>query len=321
MTTNSLPSHELIDVRVTAVRVIAKDIKLFELQRLDGKALPAAEAGAHIGVHLPNNIVRQYSLLTPDSNPSVYSIGVKKDPQSTGGSVYMHDQLHEGDSVKIESPRNNFPLNESAASSLLIAGGIGITPIWCMVRRLETLRKPWQLYYASRGRDDAVFLAELENKPNVTLHFDDEHNGNVLDVATIVNNSPADAHLYCCGPAPMLAAFESATESRPRENIHIEYFTAKEASATEGGFIVELARSKVKVFVPEGKSILYALRDAGLDMPSSCEEGVCGACEMRVLSGIPDHRDAILSEPERAANNTMMICCSGCKSERLVLDY
>lgn len=320
-TSNALPSHELIDVRVNAVHVLATDIKLFELQRPDGQPLPAVEAGAHIGVRLPNGIIRQYSLLSPDSNPLSYSIGVKKDPQSTGGSLYMHDQLREGDIIQIEMPRNNFPLVEAASSSVLFAGGIGITPIWCMVQRLDALQQPWHLYYACRTRGDAAFLSELEPRENVTLHFDDEHGGEVLDIAAIVNSASSDTHLYCCGPAPMLAAFENATSTWPSDHVHIEYFTAKEESATSGGFVVELARSKVEVFVPEGKSILYALREAGIDVPSSCEEGVCGSCEMRVLSGIPDHRDAILSEPERAANNTMMICCSGCKSDRLVLDY
>lgn len=319
-TDNSLPSHKLFDVSVESIEDIARNTKLFILR--SAGTLPPSEAGAHIGVHLPNDLVRQYSLLIPDATPNSYSIGVKLDANSTGGSKYMIEQMKLGDALQIEAPRNNFPLEEKASESLFFAGGIGITPIQCMVQRLEQLKQPWKLCYATQSRSDAAFLSELEKLDNVHLHFDDEQNG-FLDIAQALQNMGASptSHLYCCGPTPMLEAFEKASVGYPSSQVHIEYFTSKEESATEGGYVVELSRSKIEMFVPEGKTILDTLRDAGVDAPSSCEEGVCGCCEMKVLSGTPDHRDVILSESERAANDTMMICCSGSKSPRLVLDY
>lgn len=299
---------------------VARDTKLFVLENASAQALPASEAGAHIGVHLPNNVVRQYSLVVPEVAPTSYTIAVKRDVSGSGGSQYMIDHMKIGDVLQIEIPRNNFPLEEGADSSVFFAGGIGITPIWSMIQRLQQLGRTWKLYYAAQKRADAAFVKELEQFPNAHLHFDDEQGG-FLKIADLVRNCDADSHLYCCGPTPMLEAFKQACDGRPNDKVHIEYFTSNAASATDGGFVVELARSKVEVFVPKGKTILDALRDAGVDAPYSCEEGVCGSCEMRVLSGIPDHRDVILSDSERAANKTMMVCCSGSKSPRLVLDY
>jgi ferredoxin-NADP reductase len=232
----------------------------------------------------------------------------------------MHDQLRVGSKVTVLPPRNNFPLVESAEKTVLIAGGIGITPIYCMVDRLIALGRPWELHYSCRSRMDTAFLEELSRLSQVHFHFDDEEGGKFLQVAAIVNTVPKNAHLYCCGPAPMLAAFEAATANWPVTQIHVEYFTPRFAAAQEGGFIVELARSKRELVIPPGKSILQCVREAGIQVPHSCEEGVCGACETRVISGTPDHRDTILTESERQESATMMICCSGSKSPRLVLD-
>jgi ferredoxin len=175
------------------------------------------------------------------------------------------------------------------------------------------------LHYSCRTRADAAFLTELERHPQVRLNFDDE-TGRVLDVMQIVTQAPPDAHIYCCGPAPMLAAFEAATANWPAEQKHVEYFTAKQAPALEGGFVVELKRSGKEFIIPPGKSILEVLRDGGMDVSYSCEQGICGACETRVISGVPEHRDSVLTPAEQAANNTVMICCAGSKTERLVLD-
>ena len=152
------------------------------------------------------------------------------------------------------------------------------------------------------------------------FHFDEESAGKFLDVAALVAEAPKDAHLYCCGPTPMLNAFEAATQEWPREQVHIEYFTPKAQTDKKGGFIVELARSGQEFVIPEGQTILQVLLDAGVDVDYSCELGICGACEQRVISGIPEHHDAILTEEEQASNTKVMICCAGCKSERLVLD-
>jgi ferredoxin-NADP reductase len=310
----------LIEVRLTAIRYAARDTNIYEFNRLDGKPLPAYEPGAHIDLHLPNGLVRQYSLIKAEPDPASYTVAVKRDPASRGGSRCVHDELRVGKTLKISAPRNNFPLVESASHIILLAGGIGITPIWCMVQRLEKLGRSWQLYYACRSRSDMAFLEALEAMSQPHFHFDDESAGKFLDVAAIIAQAPKDAHLYCCGPTPMLKAFEAATASWPREQVHIEYFTPKQESAKTGGFVVELARSGQEFVIPEGKSILQVLLDAGVDVDYSCELGICGACEQRVISGEPEHRDAILTEEEQASNTKVMICCAGCKSERLVLD-
>jgi tetrachlorobenzoquinone reductase len=311
----------LIEVRLTAIRYLARDTSLLELQTLDGRPLPGYQPGAHIDLHLPNGLVRNYSLTAAVPKPSTYEVGIKRDPASRGGSRYIHDELRIGTTLKIGGPRNNFRLHEDAAHSVLIAGGIGITPIWCMVQRLNALGRAWRLHYACRSRDDMAFRHELDGMPQATLHADDESGGQFLDVATIVAAAPKDAHLYCCGPAPMLQAFEAATMDRPPEQVHIEYFTAKDLPPTKkGGFTVELARSGAEYFIPEGETILNVLLDAGIDIDYSCELGICGACEQRVISGIPEHRDSILSEEEQAENKRVMICCAGCRTERLVLD-
>jgi ferredoxin-NADP reductase len=317
----SKTSEPLIDAQLTDIRFAARDTNLYEFRQVDGKPLPAYQPGAHIDLHLPNGLVRQYSLIVPeDAEPERYIVSIKRDPASRGGSRYAHDELHVGKALKISAPRNNFPLKEDAAHVVLIAGGIGITPIWCMVQRLEKLGQPWTLYYSCRSRADTAFLEPLQKLPSVHFHFDDENDGKFLDIANVVVQAPKDAHLYCCGPGPMLKAFEAATADRPPDQIHVEYFTAKAEPAKKGGFTVELARSGEEHFIPEGKTILQVLLDAGIDVDYSCELGICGACETRVISGIPEHRDAILSEEEQAENKRVMICCAGCKSDRLVLD-
>ena len=311
-----------IDVILTNIRFAARDTNLYTFERPDGGVMPAAAAGAHIGLYLPNGLERQYSLVLGEESPTSYTVGIKRDPASRGGSKWIHDNLRVGASLQIDPPRNNFPLEERASKTVLFAGGIGITPIYSMARRLEALGLDFELHYSCRSRADAAFLRELEKKPNVHLHFDEEQNGRFLPIGELVAATPKGAHLYCCGPTPMLSAFEAAgaAAGRTPAEIHVEYFTQKYESATTGGYVVELARSKREFQIPEGRSILQVLLDGGVDVSHSCEEGICGACETKVLEGVPDHRDAILTEAERAANKTMMVCCSGSKTPKLVLD-
>jgi ferredoxin-NADP reductase len=313
-------SDGLIDVRLTAIRYAARDTNLYEFRHVDGRPLPEYEPGAHIDLHLPNGLIRNYSLIVARPESGLYTFGIKRDPASRGGSRYIHDELRVGKTLKISAPRNNFPLKEDAKHTILLAGGIGITPIWCMVQRLAELGRSWQLYYSCRSRADMAFLDALERMAPSQFHFDDENAGKFLDIAGIVAKAPKDAHLYCCGPTPMLNAFEAVAKDWPREQIHIEYFTPKAEPAKKGGFTVELARSKQEFFIPEGRTILEVLLDEGVDVDYSCELGICGACQQRVISGIPEHRDAILTEEEQAENTRVMICCAGCKSDRLVLD-
>jgi ferredoxin-NADP reductase len=310
----------LIEVRLTAIRPAARDTNLYEFRPATGGSLPAAEPGAHVDLHLPNGLVRQYSLTVPHPSPQSYVLGIKRDAASRGGSRYIFENLRVGQLLKLSPPRNNFPLLDSARHVVLIAGGIGITPLWSMAQRLRSMGRSWELHYSCRSRADMVFLEELRSDAAAHLHLDDECGGRLLDLRAIVASAGDMAHFYCCGPTPMLEAFEQATANCPREHVHVEYFAAKDAPSLRGGFIVELARSHTELVIPPGRSILQVLRDAGVDVRYSCEEGVCGECETVVISGTPDHRDSVLTERERAANKTMMICCGGCKSGRLVLD-
>ncbi len=322
VTTQAPASDALIEVRLTAIRYAARDTNIFEFRRLDGQPLPAYEPGAHVDMHLPSGHLRNYSLIVAKPDPGVYTFGIKRDPASRGGSRYIHDELRVGRTLKISAPRNNFRLKEDASHTVLLAGGIGITPIWCMVQRLVELGRPWTLHYGCRSRADMAFLEELQGMSGAKFHFDDENAGRVLDVAGVVSVAPKDAHLYCCGPTPMLNAFEATSKDWPRDQVHVEYFTPRQdlSKAKKGGFTVELARSGQEFFIPEGRTILEVLLDEGVDVDYSCELGICGACEQRVISGTPEHRDSILTEEEQAENKRVMICCAGCKSERLVLD-
>ncbi len=310
----------LMQVRVQSIHYGTHDTHLYELEPTQGIALPPAEPGAHIALHLPAQMVRQYSLLRHAERPARYAIGVKRDPSSRGGSRYIHEALRVGDLIDIEPPRNNFPLQQDAKRTLLIAGGIGITPMLCMWKRLRDLGREVRLVYACRSRRDALFLDEIAHDPSVTLRFDDEHDGAHLDIESLLADLDPRTHLYCCGPTPMLRGFEALAQGWPAAQVHVEYFSASQEQATAGGFVLKLARSDRAVPVSAGQTILQALRDAGVDTPSSCEEGICGACEVKVLSGVPDHRDAVLSQPERDANDKMMICCSGSKTPELVID-
>jgi tetrachlorobenzoquinone reductase len=310
----------LIDVRLIAIRYVARDICTFEFARLDNHKLPAIQAGAHIDLHLPNGLVRQYSISTPGDTLASYALTIKREATSRGGSHYIFDQLKPGALLKISEPVNRFRLHDGTRHSILIAGGIGITPIWAMAQELRAHKRSWELHYACRTRADMAFLDPLQQLPNVSLYFRGEAGAAALDLMSIVTQAPKDAHLYCCGPRRMLEAFEEGTNDWPPDQVHLEHYTAKEQASIEGGYVVELARSGTEFKIPPGKSILAVLRDAGADVPYSCQDGVCGACETTVISGVPDHRDSVLTKKEREANKTMMICCGGCRTGRLVLD-
>lgn len=306
-------------LRLSAIRYAAEGIHLYELASPDGAPLPAFAAGAHVDVHLPNGLIRQYSLCNAQDERHRYVVGIKRDPASRGGSSFIHEQLKVGALLEVSAPRNHFALREEAAHSVLVAGGIGITPIACMAQRLATLGRSFELHYGVRRREEAAFL-EVLPRERLHLHVDAEHGGTPLALNEIVARVPPDAHLYCCGPGPMLDAFERACAGRPADHVHLERFTAAAPPAADGGFTVQLARSGRSLFVAPGSTILDALRGAGVAVQVSCEQGICGTCETRVLAGTPDHRDSLLSDDEKRANQVMMVCCSGSKSELLVLD-
>jgi vanillate O-demethylase ferredoxin subunit len=312
-----------LQLRLTAIRYEADGVLSFEFRDPAGRELPAFAPGAHIDVLLPNGMSRSYSLCNTCAETNRYVVAVARDAKSRGGSTCVHDTLRVGQLLTVGRPRNHFPLDESAGTTVLIAGGIGITPMWCMLQRLEALGSDWVLHYAARARQNAAFLGELHalaarHPGRVRLHFDQEQGR--FDLEPVCRQIPASAHVYCCGPLPMLQAFEQATAGMRAEQVHVEYFQAKDAPVTAGGLQVELSRSRKIFFVQEGKTVLDAVLDAGVDVPYSCMEGICGSCEVAVLEGEPDHHDSVLSDHQKQSNKTMMLCCSGAKSPRLVLD-
>lgn len=312
-------------LKVQSICHIAQDIVEVEWISADAnKALPAFTAGAHVEFKLRDDLLRSYSLANDPEESHRYVIAVHLSAESKGGSQYIHNALKEGDICDATAPRNHFPLDETNAQHILIAGGIGITPILAMAYRLSTLGKAWQLHYCSRTQAHAAYLDEIKHLAAktgnvVNFYFDQDANGQSLSLTELCQAAEDVAHFYCCGPKGMLSAFEAATAHRS-DTAHLEYFTAKEEAALDGGFEIELAKSNLILKVPAGKSILDVVFDAGISVPSSCREGICGSCETAILCGEADHRDALLTIDEKESNQTMMICCSGAKSKKLVLD-
>lgn len=323
-------SSSPMPVWVRAIRVEAEGIRSFELWPSVGE-LAEAEAGAHIDVHLPGGVIRQYSLTNPGESHR-YIIGVNRDLKSRGGSRYLHEQIRVGDELAIGVPRNHFRLNETAQHSVLVAGGIGVTPLYAMARRLTELGRPWTFYYCARSHERAAFLPELSSlaasATQGILHpiFDGEPGQMPLDVRSVAQRY-RDADLYCCGPTPLIDAFREACAGLPQERVHVEFFGSGSAStATDEAvpprkaFQIVLQQSRKTLDVPPEKSVLDVLLANGLPVFSSCREGVCGSCETRVLGGAPEHHDRVLSPEERASGTIMMVCVSRCKGEKLVLD-
>lgn len=316
---------DLLNALVKTIRFEADDVISIELLPAPGEVFPPFDAGSHIDLHLPNGLVRNYSLTNSTEEHGRYVIGVLHDRTSRGGSRCVHQQLRVGMTLPIAAPRNNFQLHEDAQHSVLVAGGIGITPILCMLRRLKALGRSVELLYFARSRRSAAFVDQIDAiGASVTWHFDDERGG-PPDIHALLAERPAGTHThyYACGPSVMLDAFELSCEALGYANAHIERFAALPVEASPQArtrYIAELHSSGRTFTITPDKSLLQTLLDGGVDVDYSCQEGVCGTCETRVLSGIPDHRDSVLSASERASNKTMMVCVSGCKSERLVLD-
>lgn len=320
-------SEALLEVRVQALRLEARDVISVELQPAEaGATLPAFEPGAHIDLHLADGLVRSYSLLNSASD-NRYVIGVLNARNSRGGSRFVHEQLRLGTQLRVSAPRNHFRLLEDAPRTVLIAGGIGVTPLLAMLRRLVQLGTPVEFIQCARSRADAAFLDEIESiaaaHPQVELrrHFDDMQGG-PPDLRKLLAGRPADTHFYGCGPSPMLSAFEDACAALGYDHAHLERFAPVEQarSAVTQTCTVELRRSGRSLQVGPDVSILDAVLEAGIPAEYSCHEGMCGACETKVISGDVEHRDSILTKQEQAANKSMMICVSRCRGGTLVLD-
>lgn len=304
-------------VRVTGMRLEAPDVLSIELRAAEGHALPPAPPGAHVDVHLVDGMTRPYSVVASDEDS--YVLAVKREANSRGASAYVHERLRVGDWVRVGAPRNQFALAEDAQGSVLIAGGIGITPLLPMARALERAGRPWHLHYAARDAASAPFARELRQLGDrVRLHS--SRQAGRLDLAALVAQAPAGTHLYCCGPAGMLDAFAAATQGIAPAYVHMERFEAAAPPLDAGSFEVQLAKSGHRVRVGPQQTLLDALLQAGVEVDYSCRQGICGSCEVRVLEGQPEHHDEILTAAERASNKTMMACCSRARSPTLVLD-
>ena len=315
-----------LTVRVVCKAVEATDICTFELVQSNGAALPAFSAGSHIDVHLPGGITRQYSLCNDPAESHRYLIGVLRDPKSRGGSQAMHDAVKEGDSLQISAPKNHFPLAHDARRSLLLAGGIGVTPILCMAERLAIAGSDFEMHYCSRSPDRTAFVSRIQSSnfaSRVQFHFDDGDAAQKLDMAALLASPQAGTHLYVCGPKGFMDAALGAARAAgwPESQLHYEFFAAEvEKSDADASFEVKLASSGRVIQIAKNQTVTQALLAAGVEVLTACEQGVCGTCLTRVLDGVPDHKDQYLTPEEQAANDQFTPCCSRSKTPMLVLD-
>lgn len=305
----------------------AHGICCFELRRPDRAALPPFEAGAHIDVHLPDGTIRQYSLCGSPARGDCYEIAVWRDANGRGGSMAMHDQVRQGDLIRISAPRNHFPLS-AAAHHLLLAGGIGITPILAMAEHLAASGAPFDMHYCTRSRARAAFverLATVAFHERVRFHFDDVDASRPFDAAAVIAAVPPDTHLYVCGPRGFMEAVlnEARAQGWAEHRLHREFFAGAVANAQpheEMTFQVRIASTGMTVEVPPGRTVVESLAEHGVQVLTACGQGVCGTCMTRVLEGEPDHRDSYLTDEEMAAGDCFLPCCSRSRSPVLVLD-
>jgi vanillate O-demethylase ferredoxin subunit len=302
------------------------DICTFELVGLDGGPLPAFSAGSHVDVALPNGLTRQYSLCNDPKETHRYLIGVLRDPASRGGSQALHEQVQEGQVLQISAPKNHFGLAHDARRSLLLAGGIGVTPILCMAERLAITGADFEMHYSTRSRERTAFyerIAASAYASQVQFHFDDGDAGQKLDLAALLTAPPSGTHLYVCGPKGFMDAVLGTARAQgwPESRLHYEFFAAEVApSASDASFEVKLASSGRIITVPKDQTVTQALAAAGVEVQTACEQGVCGTCLTRVLEGVPEHKDMYLTPEEQAANDQFTPCCSRSKTPLLVLD-
>ena len=306
-------------LRIARAFDVAEGIRSFELVQADGSELPPFTPGSHVKVQAPNGALRKYSLCNDPAERHRYVITVKRDDRGQGGSASMHDDTHEGDTLPTSVPDNAFPLVDKAKAYLFIAGGIGITPILSMIRSFSEMAPPWRLYYLTRSPQTTAYLDELAGLGRrVHIHHDHADPARSFDLWPALEK-PNTAHIYCCGPRPLMDTVRDMSGHWAPGNVHFESFV-------EGGgvqpddrpFKVRLAKTGLAFEVPVGKSILAALREHGFNCPSSCESGTCGTCRTGLVAGTADHRDMVLMPEEMATQ--IMICVSRARSPELVLD-
>ncbi len=312
-----------IPVVVTRAEKIADGIHLYEMRRKDGGELPAFTAGSHVNLHVPNGLIRKYSLCSDPAERHHYRIAVKREDNGRGGSIYLVDNTREGDEWMISAPDNAFALPQRGDNFIFIAGGIGITPFIAMIHALKSdPAKKFKLYYCSRTPEMTAFREELsapEYKGKVIIHYDNGDPAKALDLWPIVEERRNREHIYCCGPRGLMEAVRDATGHWTPTSIHFEAFSESDARRPDDtAFRVKLASNGAIIDVPAGTTIMEAMRAAGYDVPSSCESGTCGTCRTKLLAGEADHRDLVLTEGERGSQ--IMTCVSRAKTPELTID-
>ncbi|MEX2519894.1 MAG: PDR/VanB family oxidoreductase [Paracoccaceae bacterium] len=313
------PQFDMFTVKVAARRELTPQVREFILEPVGGATLPGFTAGAHVTVKTPSGAMRRYSLINDGTEPESYTIAVKREPQSRGGSISMHEAATPGAELSISAPENSFGLGE-APEYLLIAGGIGVTPIYAMANELERQGKSFRIIYCARGAGDAAYLDDMIAAfgDRLAVHHDEGDPDRVYDFWDHFEE-PQKLRVYCCGPKPLMEEIQAISGHWPEGWVNFEDFKPVEVvRAEDAAFDVELTRSGRSVRVPEDRSILEALRDAGLQTVSSCESGTCGTCKCKLLAGEVDHRDMVLMDDEKSDH--IMICVSRAKSGGLVLD-
>ena len=314
--------HEL---KVARIHDATSRIRVFELVSASGEALPGFTAGAHIDVELGNGEERSYSLLNDQGETHRYVIGVLREQDGRGGSAWMHDVLREGDVIRATAPSNDFRLSEAGEHHILIAGGIGITPILSMAARLKELGRDYRIHYCARTRAETAFVDEIEARhgDRATFYFDEGDFSRGLNVAELLKVRPTAAHAYVCGPAGLIRATREAGSEWPSGTVHFELFKGSGADvATETAnlpFDVVLKKKGIRLTIPADRSILDVLKDDGIKVRALCREGICGTCRVEVVSGEVDHRDDCLDDEDR--EEAMQVCVSRAKpGQTLVLN-
>lgn len=315
-------SYEMFSVQVIEVEQATPQIKRFTLARADGQPMPAFTGGSHVIVKMAEGLSNAYSLMSDPRDLSHYQIGVRLEEQSKGGSAFMHEKVEVGTQLTISRPNNLFGLDSSAGKHVMIAGGIGITPFMSQLHELEGGSTPYELHYAFRSPDHGAFQGQLVDGPHaqsVSLYVDSQ--GRRLDLVALFAGLAEDAHVYVCGPKPLIdAVIEGAKAAGIADaRVHFEQFAATPAAG--GAFTLVLGKSGRELQVEEGMSIIQAIENVkAAQVECLCREGVCGTCETRILEGEAEHFDQYLSDEEKASQKTMMICVSRARGSRLVID-
>ena len=311
----------VLELRVEQLRRESDGVLSVTLADPEGGVLPAWTPGAHIDLEFPG-MVRQYSLCGDPADRFTYRVAVLREEDSRGGSAHIHDVLRPGDLVEVGGPRNHFAL-VPAQRYLFIAGGIGVTPLLPMIAAAEAEGAQWRLAYGGRSRATMAFLGDLaRHGQKVSVVAEDEQGR--LDLDALLGEAPEDTAIYCCGPGGLLDALQERCEAAGRAgSLHLERFQAKTRDidpSSERAFEVVCERSERTVRVPVGRSILDCLEEEGIGVPSACQDGICGSCEVKILEGTADHRDSLLSSADQEAGQTLMVCVSRSLTDRLVLD-